>query len=92
MEYEDIKYAAEEGYVIQDEPGWNKTGYEIYYQRKFLGGTETFSAAVKSVAVHMDREKYWPDVLYVNERGNTDVLSIFRRGKGYSYRTVQSWV
>ena len=37
-----------------------------------------------------NREKFWPDILHVNDHGNTDLLSVnFDTGE---YSIVRSWV
>jgi len=47
---------------------------------------------LKAIMDEMKRVNYYPNVFYVNERGNVDLLSIRKRGRGYISEIVESWV
>ena len=92
MEREELKYEMQEGYVISGESCMTTTYRISYAGRHFASGVESISSAIKLIARNMEKDQYWPGVFYANDHGNVDVLAIFRRGKGYSYRILESWV
>jgi len=89
----DLKGEMNEGYVISDARG----GYSVGYEGRYLDTFSDKNEAVKFVVERMETEKYYPNVFYVNDHGNVDLLSVrarHRKGKivGASYKSVRSWV
>lgn len=90
----------QEAYVLQDVRRGN--GIDVFragkHWRTFrepedrpakFGAHESLAprdAALKAIRADMEKEQFWPDVYYVNERGNTDLLDV-KTGK-----IVKSWV
>jgi len=83
-----------DAYVIQDADavslgyvGGYTDGFTVYgpgYGREVASGG--MNEVLAAIVADMDREGYWPDVYYVNERGNTDLLRV------PSGEIVASWV
>ena len=61
---------ADDDYIISDTRG----GYAIGTELSLVGTADTFTEALRVIRAKMDRTNYSPDVWYVNERGNTDLL------------------
>lgn len=58
-----------------------------------VGSNTDFDQLIQEISDHMEREQFWPNVFYINDHGNTDVLSIKRNGNGIAtYETIESWV
>jgi hypothetical protein len=60
-----------EGYVIEDARGG---GYDVVHEGRTLGNYEDMDEALAAINEHMESEQFWPNVYYVNERGNVDLL------------------
>lgn len=83
----------DEAYVI----GEGRRGYVVGYGNRVLGEFETYNKALRAIAEKMEQEKYWPNVFYVNDHGNVDLLSFsakWIKGKLVKVNTkiVRSWV
>ena len=91
MEASDFEFEMAEGYVIGD-AGPHGSLYGVSRGGRYVGEFPEMSDVIKWIAADMNKSRYWPGVFYVNDHGNVSLLSIFRRGRGYSYRTVESWV
>ena len=75
-------YRIEDGdYVIHDYPG----GYRVDQINEVF---EDFDDAIEAVREDMDWKQWWPNVWFVNDHGNVDLLGLTAEG----YETVQSWV
>jgi hypothetical protein len=88
IEQEDLSDALTGGIVIQDDG----SGYAAFLNGKVYAESSSWNGILKEVVTRMLRGNYYPDIFYVNERGNVDLLRVFRRGKGYSSKILQSWV
>jgi hypothetical protein len=82
----------EQGYVIAD----GRSGYDVSRRRTYLDTFDDYDDAVIFVAQDMERERYYPDVFYVNDHGNVDLLSLkptIKRGRVVKVEssTVRSW-
>lgn len=60
-----------EGYVIVDERGG---GYAVNHEGKSLGSYDDMDAALDDIEAHMKRSNFYPNVYYVNDHGNIDLL------------------
>lgn len=85
----DLEFEMETGLVI----GESRGGYGIALD----GSAKDFEEALVAGLEAMEQSKYYPNVFYVNERGNVDLLSVkprIRKGKivGASYKTLHGWV
>ena len=72
-------------------------GYSVTFSGKSLGTFDDFDKALKVGVQAMYDSNYFPNVFYVNERGNVDLLSVkdkVVKGKviKVTYETVRSWV
>jgi hypothetical protein len=90
----DLQSELQEGAAIQDARGG---GYDVSFSGRYVDHAREFSEALLIVLQKMDKDKYYPNVFYVNDRGNVDLLAVkpkMRKGKivGASYKTLQSWV
>jgi hypothetical protein len=61
-----------EGYVISD--GRSGEGYVVVQSHKHFGNYDDMGAALKDIAKDMKRENFYPNVYYVNDHGNIDLL------------------
>jgi len=90
----DLQSEMENGMVIGEARGGR---YSVSLERRFLRDFPTFNEALKFAAQKMEDSNYWPNVFYVNERGNTDLLAIkpkIVKGKviKVTYKNVRGWV
>ena len=89
----DLDVEMHEGIVITDlKRGGYKFGLSGYFDT-----ADTWEEILVAVLQYMEQEKYYPNVFYVNERGNTDLLEIVPKTKnrkivGASSKIIQSWV
>lgn len=74
----------EESIVIQDRRYGN--GYEALYSRKAIAANHEWDVLMDDINRWMEKSNYFPDVYYVNERGNIDLINV-RTGK-----VIKSWV
>jgi hypothetical protein len=85
----DLHGEMEQGYTIGDV----REGYSIGREGRFMGRVPSFITALRVVLDDMDKNRYWPNVFYVNDHGNVDLLAVRRSKRGkITYKTVQSWV
>lgn len=71
-----------ESYVIRDRPG--RSGYEADVEGR--GVAEGYMQHILSeIRRDMERNQYFPNIYYINERGNVDLLNV--NGK-----ILKSWV
>jgi hypothetical protein len=90
----DLKTEMREGVVIGDARGG---GYRVSESGKYIGSRPSFDEALKFAAQKMEDGKFFPNIFYVNERGNVDLLSIrpkIVKGKVIKvpYEIARSWV
>ncbi len=90
----DLDGEMETGLVIQDRRGG---GYSIGLEGKYVGEAGSFDDAISVAYKIMEKNQYWPNVFYVNDRGNTDLLTIKELKKknkvvGVTYEIARSWV
>lgn len=90
----DLETEVETGLVIGDARGG---GYSVTLDGKYVDNSRDFDEALVLGLEAMEYAKYYPNVFYVNERGNVDLLAVrpkTRKGKivGASYETLHSWV
>ena len=80
----------EGNYTITDRP---RGGYDVVIDGKDLGNFDDFDEALIAIAQRMVEEKYYPDVYFINDHGNVDLLSfrVLKSGKVKS-KIVKSWV
>ena len=88
MEYEELRDEMAEGYVIGDTgPLGSLTG--VSRAGKFMGDFNSMTEAVRWIYKDMNAKKYWPNVFYVNDHGNVELLRIYKNGR---YRYIEGWV
>lgn len=59
-------------YIIEDKP-WG--GYSVSQKNeKFLDEFDDFDSAFNFVKDRMEQKQFWPNVWFMNERGNLDLL------------------
>jgi hypothetical protein len=75
---------ADHDYVIQDR---RRGGFEVFQHGHMVESTKStdFEDILEYVKAHAKRENFYPNLWYVNERGNTDMLD-------YEGNIVRSWV
>jgi hypothetical protein len=59
------------GYVISDSRGG---GYDVVNEHKHVGHYKDMDEALSAIEEHMKASNWFPNVYYVNERGNVDLL------------------
>lgn len=89
----DLESEVETGLVISDARG----GYRVTLDGKYVDNARDFDDALLLGLEAMERAKYYPNVFYVNERGNIDLLAVrprTRKGKivGASHEIIHGWV
>jgi hypothetical protein len=90
----DLKDEMENGMVIGEARGGK---YAVSLDGRHLDSFSDFDKALKFAAQKMEDSKYWPNVFFVNERGNTDLLALKTKvvkGKviKVTSTTIRSWV
>lgn len=60
-----------EGYVISDARGG---GVNVVHEHKHVGHYDDIDEALEAIEGHMKRSNFFPNIYYVNERGNIDLL------------------
>ena len=90
----DLQSEMESGLVIGEGRGGK---YNVSLDDRHVGSSNDFDEALKLGVQKMHDSNYFPNVFYVNERGNTDLLSIkdkVRKGKvvKVEYKYVRGWV
>ena len=90
----DLQGEMESGLVISDTRHGH---YDIVLEGKHVETAGSMEEAILSALLFMEKNQYWPNVFYVNERGNTDLLVITpkkRKDKiiGATSSIVASWV
>jgi hypothetical protein len=90
----DLDAEMEEGVVVSDA---RQGGYDVSIGGKHLDHTRTKEEALVIALEKMEEDQFYPNVFYVNDHGNVDLLSVegkTRRGRivGASYHIVRSWV
>jgi hypothetical protein len=60
-----------EGYVISDARGG---GYAVVHEHKHVGQYKDMSKALKSIESASKRDGFYPNIYYVNDHGNIDLL------------------
>jgi len=60
-----------EGYVVSDSRGG---GYEVAHSHKHVGHYEDMEEAIQAIESEMKRENFYPNIYYVNDHGNVDLL------------------
>lgn len=89
----DLQSELETAMVIGD----SRSGYSVSLEGKHLEDFKDYDEALKFAAQKMEDGKYWPNVFHVNERGNTDLLTLKvkknKKGKITKVETeiVRSW-
>ena len=76
----------DDDYVISD------SKCENYYCRQ-VGDFAEYSDLLAAIRFDMDQRQYWPNVWYINDHGNTDLLRLIEKEDGtMDSEIVQSWV
>jgi hypothetical protein len=73
-EPEDDIFSAEEmqsGFVISDS---RNGGYEVAHEHKHIGHYEDMDDALEAIEAEMKRSNFYPNIYYVNDHGNVDLL------------------
>ena len=89
----DLESEMEDALVIVD----SKRGYSVSFSGKHVGDFSDFDEALAAGVLEMHSSQYFPNVFYVNERGNTDLLTVKYELQGgrpinIESTTVRSWV
>lgn len=59
------------GYVISDS---RRGGYDVAHEHKHVGHYEDMDEALDAIEAEMKRSNFFPNVYYVNDHGNVDLL------------------
>jgi hypothetical protein len=59
------------GYVISDS---RQGGYEVAHEHKHVGHYDAIDEALEAIEAAMKGSNFYPNVYYVNDRGNVDLL------------------
>ncbi len=60
---------ADGDYIISD----SRDGYSVT-EYKYIGTYDSMDEALTMIQERMESEKFWPDVWFVNDHGNLDLL------------------
>lgn len=88
----DLRSEMQEGFVIND-----KRGYSVSLSGRHIGSFSEMNGALKCVVERMEKDHYWPNVFYVNDHGNADLIALkpkIVKGKiiKVDYKVLRSWV
>jgi hypothetical protein len=61
-----------EGYVLSDAK--RRSGYDVTHEHKHFGYYKYREDAFEAIDQAMKREKFYPNIYYVNDHGNVDLL------------------
>jgi len=87
--FEDIQNEMNEGaYVIGD----TRNGYSVSQYGRYRTTFAEYEDALRFIVKDMRKNKYYPNVFYVNERGNVDLLQLIVKGNKVTDKIIQSWV
>ena len=78
---EDLDIQLETNALISE----SRDGYAIAVENTYVDSADTLEAALDLLRRWMEENQFWPDVFYVNDRGNVDQLDV-ATGK-----TIRSW-
>lgn len=73
-EPDDDAFSAEEmrtGFTISD---GRRGGYDVVHEHKHVGHYEDMDEALDAIEEEMERSKFYPNIYYVNDHGNVDLL------------------
>jgi hypothetical protein len=59
------------GFVISDS---RNGGYDVVSEHKHFGHYEDMDEALEAIEAEMKRSNFYPNVYYVNDHGNVDLL------------------
>jgi hypothetical protein len=62
-----------ESYVISDA---RRGGYDVSIDSEKIGHYANKDEALDAIDERMEKEKFYPNIYYVNERGNTDLIDV----------------
>jgi 2'-5' RNA ligase superfamily len=88
--YDEMRQDLEGGdcYAITDKPFH---GYHVSAPGgKHLGEFTEMGEAIQAILADMEESRYWPNVYFINDHGNVDLLSL--NHEDGSHKIVQSWV
>ena len=90
----DLESELEDAAVVSDARGG---GYSVSFSGKHIGDFDDFDEALLEAYRYAKKSNYFPNFFYVNDRGNTDLLSVkpdMVRGKlvGVTSEIIKSWV
>ena len=57
-----------------------------------VGTVSSFDNMIQKISDNMEFKQFWPNVWFINDHGNTNLLALRRRGKKCTSKIVQSWV
>jgi hypothetical protein len=58
-----------------------------------LGTFNTLDECLIAIHADMEASQFWPDIYFINDHGNTDLLSVeFQPDGDHSVDIVESWV
>lgn len=60
-----------EGYTISD---GREGGYDVSHEGKHFGDFDSIEDAISEIEVQMKRDNFYPNIYYVNDHGNIDLL------------------
>lgn len=78
----DLRSELEDGIVIRDARGG---GYSVTASGRFIDNGDDMREALRIAAAWAKRNNYYPNLFYVNDHGNVDLIN--SRG-----RVLESWV
>lgn len=91
----DLKAEMEDALVIQDA---RRGGYSLSFGGRYVDDFDDFDRALVAGVQMMHAQNYFPNIFYVNDHGNVELLRITkerkRKGKvvGVEYEYVRGWV
>jgi|GEM_PF-5071187 len=62
------------------------------YNCRQVGQFAEYDEMLAAIREDMNREQFWPNVWYVNDHGNTDLLRLVDKDGVMDSEIVQSWV
>ena len=74
-----------------------RSGYSVGISGKWIGYADSVEEGLVMILKELEKGNWYPNIFYVNERGNTDLLRVRpkkRKGViiGASYKVIHGWV
>lgn len=85
----DLQSEMEQGYIIGSPI---HGGYSLSREGKHIADFREYDDVLAFIVEDMERQRFWPNVFFVNDHGNVDLLQLRVKKGVVEERVLQSWV